>query len=80
MERRESRIVTALGSAQAVVRFTSTLRMLEGNVTVDRVAKRIALANVTPSDLPTGTFVAALRTCSPACSATSVNRPSPSLR
>ena len=47
----ESRLVTAVGSQRAVEQFTNTLRMIEGNVTVDRDAKRMVIEHALPSEV-----------------------------
>ncbi|HVP73739.1 MAG TPA: secretin N-terminal domain-containing protein, partial [Phycisphaerales bacterium] len=47
----DARVVTAVGSARAVEQFTTTLRMIEGNVTVAREARRITLTSVLPSEI-----------------------------
>jgi type II secretion system protein D len=47
----DDRLVTAVGSQRAVEQFTSTLRMIEQNVTIDRDAKRIAIEHALPSEI-----------------------------
>ncbi len=48
---RGSRLVTAIGAAQAQQRFSEVLRMVEGNTVVERETRQIELAHATPSRL-----------------------------
>ncbi|MCH8314363.1 MAG: hypothetical protein IIA64_00185, partial [Planctomycetes bacterium] len=45
----ESRVLTAIGSSQALDRFNDVLQMVQSNTVVDRQTRQFVIANTTPS-------------------------------